>query len=68
MEKGSKVMARMLLGAVVIGAVVMAFHPEYRELFGQLRRGTPALSAIWRSNEGYYPAVGATAEEDAHAE
>jgi len=67
MEKAAKVMARMLLFAGVLGVGVIAFHPEYRQLFKLIRQGTPSESAIWQSNLAYYPAVGAAPEEAPHA-
>lgn len=62
MEKGARTMAWMLIVAAVVGALVIALHPDYRELFRQIRAGKPAETAIWRSNEIFYPAVGPTEE------
>ncbi|MBU1693883.1 MAG: hypothetical protein KJ726_09520 [Verrucomicrobia bacterium] len=67
MEKGAKIMARMLLIACLLGLGVILFNPDYRQLFHLIRKGTPAEAAIWQSNLKYYPAVGATPEEDPRA-
>lgn len=67
MEKAAKVMARMLLIACLLGVGVIAFNPDYRQLFNLVRKGTPSESAIWQTNLEYYPAVGATPEEDSRA-
>jgi hypothetical protein len=67
MEKAAKVMARMLLIACLLGVGVIIFHPDYRQLFHQVRKGIPSECSIWQSNLEYYPAVGATPEEDPRA-
>lgn len=63
MEKGAKAMAMMLLVAALLGVAVIFFNKDYRELFNMVRKGTPGETAIWRSNESFYPAVKAVAEE-----
>lgn len=62
MEKAAKVMAWMLFVAGLLGLIVMAIHPDYRQLVRLLRKGTPEESAIWQSNLNYYPAVGPRSE------
>ncbi|MBP7828744.1 MAG: hypothetical protein KA248_02375 [Kiritimatiellae bacterium] len=67
MEKGAKAMVMMLLVAFLLGIAVIALNQDYRELFNMVRKGTPGDTAIWRSNEAFYPVVKATVEEASDA-
>lgn len=57
MEKGAWALARILLAALLMGALVLALNPDYRETLGALRRGDATSSPIWLSNQSYYPEV-----------
>jgi hypothetical protein len=57
MERGVKVLVRILVGAMLMGSLVIALHPEYRSAFQALLRGDPASSPIWQSNAEYYREV-----------
>lgn len=58
MEQGSKTLLIILASALLIGALVTAFHSAYRQAFLAQVRGQPETSPIWRSNRDYYPAIG----------
>jgi hypothetical protein len=57
MERGALALARTLLLAFVMGLAVAALHPSYRDTLRNIRRGTPERSAIWLSNQAYYPEI-----------
>ncbi len=57
MEQGAKALLRILLGALVIGAIVVGAHPKYRATAAALWRGHPEKSPIWSSNSAYYSEV-----------
>jgi hypothetical protein len=57
MEQGSKTLLIILATALLIGALVVAFNPAYRQSFLAMLRGKPAESPIWQSNRSYYPDV-----------
>lgn len=58
MERGAQALVKILLASMLLGAAVLAFHPEYRNTVASLWRGEPAASDVWGSNATYYPAVG----------
>lgn len=58
MERGVKTLVRILAGALLLGAVVVALHPDFRATFQAMMRGTPDEAPIWQSNEDYYSEVG----------
>ncbi len=57
MEQGSKSLLIILCSALVLGAVVVGFHPAYRNALLAIARGRPAESPLWQSNRDYYPDV-----------
>ena len=57
MEQGSKTLLIILATALLIGALVVAFNPSYRQAFLSQISGAPADSPIWKSNADYYPDV-----------
>jgi hypothetical protein len=57
MEQGSKTLLIILGTALLMGALVVAFNPAYRQAFVAQVRGEPATSPIWKSNREYYPDV-----------
>lgn len=57
MEQGSKTLLIILVTALLMGGLVIAFNPAYRQAFFCLLRGDPAGSPIWTSNREYYPDV-----------
>ena len=57
MEEGAAKLAKILAFALLLGVVVTAFNPAYRQAFLAMARGTPAESPIWKSNLGYYPDI-----------
>ncbi|MDD2239685.1 MAG: hypothetical protein PHO14_05390 [Kiritimatiellae bacterium] len=57
MEQGSKTLLIILVAALLMGGLVIAFNPAYRQAFVCLLRGDPASSPIWTSNRDYYPDV-----------
>ncbi len=57
MEQGSKTLLLILATALLMGALVVAFNPAYRQTFLAQLRGEPAASLIWKSNREYYPAI-----------
>ncbi len=58
MERGVTMLVRILLGAVLLGGLVIAFHPDYRETFMAMLGREVEQSPIWQSNAGYYEDVG----------
>lgn len=57
MEKGARALLFILIGALLVGAVVIALVPIYRQTAFALWRGRPEASAIWSSNRGYYTEI-----------
>jgi len=68
MEQGSKTLLIILATALLMGGLVIAFNPAYRQSFFCLLRGEPASSPIWTSNREYYPDVTLPAAAPAAAE
>jgi hypothetical protein len=64
MERGVKVLVNILLGASLLGLLVIALHPAYRAAARALLRGELSASPIVESNRYYYPDV-RVAPEDA---
>jgi hypothetical protein len=57
MEQGSKTLLIILATALLLGVLVVAINPAYRQTFMAQLRGDPASSPIWRSNREYYPDI-----------
>ena len=57
MEQGSKSLLIILCSALVLGAVVVGFHPAYRNALLAIAGGRPSESPLWQSNRDYYPDV-----------
>ncbi|HMO52285.1 MAG TPA: hypothetical protein PKE26_13955 [Kiritimatiellia bacterium] len=57
MERGVNVLVRILAGALILGGLVIVFHPDYRETWKALWRGDVESSPIWQSNADYYREV-----------
>ncbi len=57
MEQGAAKLAKILAFALLLGVVVTAFNPSYRQAFLAIVRGRPAESPIWKSNIEYYPDI-----------
>lgn len=68
MEQGAKKLAQILLAAVLLGFIVVALNPAYRNAFLNIMRGTPAESPIWQSNIKYYPDISLPGLPDAAAD
>ncbi len=68
METSSKAVLWLVGLAMVVGAVVLAFNPEYRDTLRAWRQGMPAEAAIWRSNDRYYDAVDLESRNDEEAD
>ena len=49
--------AWLIAVALLVGALVVAFNPAYRQALLAIARGEPAESPIWKSNRDYYPDV-----------
>lgn len=62
MERGVKVLVRIIAGAILLGALVVAIHPVYRASFQAMVRGDVEGSPIWQSNAEYYREVSFEAE------
>jgi len=58
MERGIKVLIRILLIATLLGLAVILGRSEYRETAMAMFRGDVESSPIWKSNAGYYSDVG----------
>lgn len=67
MEQGSKTLLTILAVALLVGALVVAFNPAYRQALLAIARGEPAESPIWKSNRDYYPDVALPAPAPAAA-
>jgi hypothetical protein len=57
MERGVKALVWVLLLATLLGAAVIALHPDYRAAARALIRGQVESSPIWQSNAAYYREV-----------
>ena len=57
MEKGAVALARILLIALLAGAIIVLAVPDYRATLQALWNGDPESSPIWLSNQKYYPEV-----------
>lgn len=64
MERGVKLLVRIILLATFLGLAVIFLKPEYRETARSMLRGDVESSPIWRSNAKYYSEVGY--EQDEH--
>ena len=62
MERGVKVLVRILLGASLLGLLVIGLHPHYRAAARAMARGELTASPIVESNRAYYPDVKVDAE------
>jgi len=66
MERGVKVLVRILLGAALLGLVVIILNKDYRDTARFMLRGETELSPIWQSNTDYYREVDLNRSERAH--
>ena len=57
MERGVKMLTRIILVAILVGGLVIVFHPAYRDTAKALWRGEMESSALWQSNKAYYSEV-----------
>ena len=57
MERGVKMLTRIIAVAFAVGGLVVVLHPDYRNSAKALWRGEPETSAIWWSNLDYYTEV-----------
>ena len=57
MEQGAAKLAKILAFALLLGVLVTAFNPAYRQAYLAIARGKPAESPIWKSNIEYYPDI-----------
>lgn len=57
MERGSKALAYILLGALLFGVLIILFKPDYRLTAQAMMRGEVEQSPLWQSNADYYPEV-----------
>ena len=57
MERGVKVLIRILMGAALLGLLVVVFNSDYRETALAIMRGDVEASPIWQSNAEYYREV-----------
>lgn len=65
MERGAQALVKMMLASLLLGLLVLFFHPDYRAAFTALRKGEPESSPVWQSNERYYTEVTVSAEPSA---
>lgn len=56
-ESGARTLVKVLLSALLVGILVVIFHPAYRGAMASLWRRTPEDSPVWQANEAYYPEV-----------
>lgn len=70
MERGAKTLLFILIGALAVGALVVAVVPAYRLTAVALWRGHVQQSPIWESNRTYYSEVQVeeAGEDHDHAE
>ena len=57
MERGVKMLRRIITIALLVGLLVILFHPDYRDTAQAIWRGEVEQSAIWDSNRAYYTEV-----------
>ena len=57
MERGVKVLVRILAAAGLLGLLVILFNPDYRQTVVALWRGQAEDAPIWQSNVDYYREV-----------
>jgi len=57
MERGVRVLVRMLAMAALLGSLVIALHPAYRATAVAMWRGDVTVSPIWKTNLHYYREV-----------
>ncbi len=57
MERGSKALAYILAGAMLLGLLIVVFHPDYRKTAQAMMRGEVEQAPLWQSNIDYYPEV-----------
>jgi hypothetical protein len=57
MDRGVKLLRRIIVAALLLGALVIVVHPDYRDTFRALWAGDIEHSAIWESNREYYREV-----------
>ncbi len=62
MERGAQALVKMMLASLVLGLLVLFFHPDYRAAMSALRQGKPEQSPVWQSNAGYYTEIKPQAE------
>ena len=67
MEQGSRSLLIILCVALVLGALVVGFHPAYRNALLSIAGGHPEESPIWQANRDYYPDVSLPAAPVAEA-
>jgi hypothetical protein len=63
MERGARTLLFILVAALLVGALVTAVIPAYRQTAVALWRGQPQKSPIWESNQAYYTEVQLGAQE-----
>jgi hypothetical protein len=57
MERGVKMLTRIIALALTMGALVIAVNPDYRDTLKAMWWGDVEASAIWESNRSYYSEV-----------
>ncbi len=57
MEKGARALAILILLALLLGLVIIAVNPDYRQAAICQWNGKPDQSPIWVSNAEFYPDV-----------
>jgi hypothetical protein len=57
MDKLAKSIVIMILGAFVLGLIVIVANPLYRRTALEFWRGSTTNTPIWRANEDYYPEI-----------
>jgi hypothetical protein len=57
MERGVKLLRRIIVAALLLGALVIIVHPDYRHTFQAMWADEVERSAIWESNREYYREV-----------
>lgn len=57
MERGVKMLVRILATAGLLGLAVILFNPDFRGTVVSMFRGQVEQSPIWQSNADYYTEV-----------
>jgi hypothetical protein len=57
MDRLAKSIVYMLLGAFILGIVVILANPLYRQTAVEFWRGSTTNTPIWHANEDYYPEI-----------